>query len=408
MTLSSQQAHARDRRLIFAATSLRAFANGLVGVLLGIYIAKLGLPTTTLGVILSAGMAGAFVGAWVSTFHGDRIGRRRLLFVLGVLLALASAVIALASSGVLIGAAAFLGAVTGMGKDRGAMLALESAMLPATTDDRGRTRLFAWYAISQDVAQAAGGLAAAGVVLLRDGAGFADVTAYRTMMVVPAVLVAISLPLYIAMSTQVESPHGTTRVVLAPQSRRVLTRISALFMIDSIGGGFLGSALFSYFFHAQFGASEATIALLFMAGKMISASSHLVAVWLAARIGLVNTMVFTHIPSSLILIAIALTDSLPMAITLYLLREGLAEMDVPTRQSYVMAMVAPQERTFASGITSLARMAAWAIAPLVAGYAMQHASLSTPLLVAAALKILYDLLLWAAFRKLPPPEERRV
>ena len=176
-------------------------------------------------------------------------------------------------------------------------------------------------------------------------------------------------------------------------------------MIDSIGGGFLGSALFSYFFYAQFGATEAMIALLFMGGKIISASSHLTAAWLAGRIGLVNTMVFTHIPSSLILIAIAWVDTFALAATLYLLREGLAEMDVPTRQSYVMAMVQPEERTFASGITSLARMAAWAVAPVIAGFAMQNAALAAPLFFAAALKILYDLLLWSAFRKAKPPEE---
>jgi predicted MFS family arabinose efflux permease len=183
--------------------------------------------------------------------------------------------------------------------------------------------------------------------------------------------------------------------------------MSALFALDSFAGGFLGSALFAYFFYAQFGVGEGAIAALFVGARIMNALSHLGAAWLARRIGLVNTMVFTHTPSSLLLLTIPLTDSFTLAAVLFLLREGLSEMDVPTRQSYLMAVVRPEERTFAGGVTNLARMAARAVAPAVAGGAMQGIALWIPLAAAAAMKIAYDWLLFAAFRKVKPPEEER-
>ena len=183
-------------------------------------------------------------------------------------------------------------------------------------------------------------------------------------------------------------------------------RIAGLFAVDSLAGGFLGTALLSYFFFERFGAGEAAIALLFFAARVANAGSHLAAAWLADRIGLVNTMVFTHIPSSLALIAVAFAPDFAVAAALFLVREALVEMDVPTRQSYVMAVVAPNERTYASGITSLVRLGGWAVAPFTAGFLMQGLALAAPLLIGAGMKIGYDLLLWRAFRGLKPPEER--
>jgi len=395
----------RDRRLVYAATFLRALANGLAGVLLGIYLAKLGFSPIAIGGVLSAGLAGAALATFAVTFHGDRFGRRRMLIALGAMSVGGGGVIALAADPVAIGGAAFLGMMTGMGKDRGAMLALESAMIPATTDDAGRTRAYAWYSVLQDVGQAIGGLLAALPELLRATGIATEIGSFRAAILLYAVLTVASLPLYARLSPHVEPPRGEKRLVVSPQSRSVLWRISALFAIDGVGGGFIGSALFSYFFYLQFEVSEAVISVLFLFGKAMSATSHLGAAWLARRIGLVNTMVFTHIPSSLLLLAIPFTGSFWVAALLYLAREGLAEMDVPTRQSYVMAMVRPEERTFASGATSLARMCAWAVAPAVAGASMQEVALATPLYVAAAFKIAYDLLLYAAFRRAKPPEE---
>ena len=396
----------RDRLLLYGATFLRALANGLAGVLLGIYFAKLGFSLIAIGGVLSAGLAGAACATFLVPFHGDRFGRRRALLALGALSAGGGAVVALATSPSVIAAAAFFGMLSGMGKDRGAMLALESAMIPDTTDDKGRTRAYAWYSVLQDVGQAIGGLLAALPELLR-GAGLAgEIESFRAIVLLYGVLTAASLPLYARLSARAEPPAGERRVRISPESRSALWKISALFAIDGVGGGFIGSALFSFFFYQQFGVSEAVISVLFLFGKAMSAASHLAAAWLARRIGLVNTMVFTHIPSSLLLLAIPFAGSFWLAALLYLAREGLAEMDVPTRQSYVMAMVRPEERTFASGATSLARMCAWAVAPAVAGASMQEVALATPLYIAAALKIAYDLLLYAAFRRAKPPEER--
>jgi MFS family permease len=176
--------------------------------------------------------------------------------------------------------------------------------------------------------------------------------------------------------------------------------------MDSLGGGFLTTALLSFFFHVRFGTGVETLAVLFFASRIVNALSHLGAAWLARRIGLVNTMVFTHIPSSLLLLTVAYAPSFPIAAALFLLREGLVEMDVPTRQSYIMAVVRPEERTFASGITNLVRTGAWAVAPAFAGLLMQEGALVVPLLAGAAIKIVYDVLLWRAFRGLRPPEER--
>jgi MFS family permease len=395
-----------DRGRIYAASFLRALANGLAGVVLGIYLAKLGHSLVALGLVLSAGLAGATLATVLTTFQGDRIGRRRSLVLFGLLSAAGGFVAALVTDAAVIAAAAFFGMLTGMGKDRGAMLVLESAALPSTTDDAGRTRVFAWHAVLQDAGQALGGLLAALPTVLRQIGAADEVASYRVVILVYALLTAASLPFYAGLSARAERSAAARRVPLSARSRSILWKICALFALDGVGGGFLGSALFSYFFFAYFGASEVQIALLFLGGKVMSAASHLAAAWLARRIGLVNTMVFTHIPSSLILIAIPFASSFWVAAALYLLREGLAEMDVPTRTSYVMAVVAPEERTFASGATGIARLASWSVAPAIAGVAMQTASLAMPLFIAAGLKISYDLLLYGAFRRITPPEER--
>jgi len=185
----------------------------------------------------------------------------------------------------------------------------------------------------------------------------------------------------------------------------VLAKICSLFAIDSLGGGFLTSALLSVFFFERFGVGAGAIGPLFFAARVANAGSHLGAAWLAKRIGLVNTMVFTHIPSSLLLLTVPFAPTFPIAAALFLLREGLVEMDVPTRQSYVMAVVRPEERSIASGVTHLVRLAAWAVAPGFAGLFMKGVSIAAPLVIGAGMKIAYDVLLWTAFRSRKPPEE---
>jgi predicted MFS family arabinose efflux permease len=195
------------------------------------------------------------------------------------------------------------------------------------------------------------------------------------------------------------------RPPIDPRSKRVITRLALLFGLDSIGGGFLNSALIAYWFFRQYGTSEADLALLFFAARALNALSHIGAAWLARRIGLLNTMVWTHLPSSVFLIAAPAAPNAALAAALFLAREALVEMDVPTRQSYVMAVVKPTERTFASGVTNVTRNISWAVGPSVAGVVMQHVALAGPLVIGGALKIVYDLLLYRAFRHVRPPEE---
>ncbi len=296
--------------------------------------------------------------------------------------------------------------LNGMGRDRGAALVIEQAMLPSTTTPAERTQVFAWYNVAQDIGHALGSLLA-GLSTLLVAWNVADsLGAHRATMLVAAVLTLAPLPLYLGLGESVEAPSsGAVRRRLSPESRSLLVRISALFAVDSLAGGLLATSLLSWFFFERFGASEATIGALFFGARLLNAVSHLGAAWLARRIGLVNTMVFTHIPSSLLLVTVAYAPTFPIAAALFLLREGLVEMDVPTRQSYVLAVVRPEEATVASGVTSLVRMAAWAVGPAVAGVFMQSASLMTPLVVGAAMKIGYDVLLWRAFRAVRPPEE---
>lgn len=395
-----------DRRILYATAFLRALATGLMGVLLGIYLARMAFTAAQIGAVISAGLAGATLAALLVTYAGDRLGRRRTLFWLALLSALGGAAAAFYASPAVVGIAAFVGMLNGMGRDRGAALVVEQAILPATVSDRERTRAFAWYNVLQDVGHALGGLLAALPELLRTLAGVGELASFQAAVLLYALLLLASALLYLRLSGQAELAAKPAKLIISPHSRKVLWRISALFAIDSVAGGFIGTALLSYFFYERFGVSESVIALLFLGARAMNAVSHLGAAWLAQRIGLVNTMVFTHIPSSLLLVTVAFAPNFWVAAALFLLREGLVEMDVPTRQSYVMAMVQPAERTFASGVTHLVRLGGWAVAPSFAGLLMQTLALGTPLVIGAGMKITYDILLYLSFRGLRPPEEQ--
>jgi MFS family permease len=393
-----------DRQRLYVAAFLRALATGMAGVLLGLHLARAGFSAAAIGLTMSAGLAGAVAALFVVTWWGDAVGRKRCLLALSLLGAAGGVLIAFDGPLEVVLAAATLGMVNGMGRDRGAALVLEQAILPALAGDAERTKAFAWYNLSMDVGHALGALLAALPELL-EVLGIAAADGFRAAFLLYALLLAAGLPLYAGLSAQAEAP-AAARSPLTKESRSILWRIAALFGIDSLAGGFLAGSLVSYFFFERFGASATAIAVLFFAARCLNAVSHLGAAWLAQRIGLVNTMVFTHIPSSLLLATVAFAPTFPIAAILFLLREGLVEMDVPTRQSYVMAVMQPEERTFASGITHLVRLGGWAIGPGFAGWLMQSVSLGGPLLVGAGMKIGYDLLLWRAFRNVKPPEER--
>lgn len=395
----------RDLLLLYVAAFLRALSTGLIGVLLGIYLAKLRFDAAQIGYVIAAGLAGGAAATLFVTLAGDRLGRKRVLVSIAILGAMGGLAASVASTFSAILAAAFLGMLNGMGRDRGAALVLEQAILPATATDATRTRAFAWYNVLQDAGHAIGSLLAGAPYVFRAVLPVGEIASFRLAMGLAAVFLLLTAVLYLGLSTAVEAPAAQKKAAVTPETRRILFRLSSLFAVDALAGGFLVSSLLSYFFYRRFGVTEGAVAVLFFAARTLNAFSHLGAAWLAKRIGLVKTMVFTHIPSSVFLLTVPFAPNFPVAAALFLLREGLVEMDVPTRQSYVMAVVRPEERTVASGVTHLVRVGAWAVAPSFAGALMQGVSLGIPIMIGAGMKIAYDLLLYAAFRKAKPPEE---
>lgn len=381
-------------------------AIGMTGVLIGIYLARLQFSAALIGLVVTAGLSGGAAAALLATLAADRMGRRRFLFAISVLGALGGLVVALASSAVVIAGGAFLGMLNGMGKDRGAALVVEQAILPSTASDERRTAVFTIYNVLQAAGASLGGLAAAIPALLHRLGGVPQPAAMRAAMGLYAMLMLATAALYPLLTPAVESSGSAPDRRVSAESRGVVFKLSALFSLDSLGGGFLTNALISYFFVARFGAPEGVVAMLFFGQGVANSISQFGAAFLARRFGLINTMVFTHIPGSLLLIAVALAPSFPIAAVLFLMRECLIQMDVPTRQSYVMAVVRPHERTFASGVTGLVRLGGWAVGPAFAGLFIQGLSLPTPLIAGSLLKVVYDLMLYRAFRELKPPEEQ--
>ena len=398
--------HRRDQAYLCATAGLRAGAVGLSGVILALHLTSLGFDAAAIGLAVALGLGGCAVGTAVMTYAADRMGRRASLVLLASLMAAGGVALALAQHPSVVLVSLAVGMVNGMGRDRGAGLTVEQAILPRTTSAAQRTTVFAWYNLVIDLGHAFGSLLAGLPALLRAHTSTSLIGSYQwtwalySLLCVGAALCACQL------SASVERAHETAPLPLSPQTRRVVAKYSALSALDSFGGGFLTTALVGYWFFRRFGVNEALLGPLFFIVRLLNGLSHLGAAWLARRIGLVNTMVWTHLPSSLLLMTVPFAPTLPIAVTLFLIRESLVEMDVPTRQSYLVAVVKDEERTRAAGISNLTRNVAWAIAPGVAGWMMRAVSLSSPLIVGPGLKVLYDVLLYRAFRHLKPPEEQ--
>jgi MFS family permease len=402
----------RDAALIYLAAFLRSSAVGVTGVILAIYLSELGLSAAAIGFVIASGAAGGAVATLVIGIWGDAIGRRRSLTVLTVLSAAGYIALGTATHPIALMLLAFVGMVNGMGRDRGAASALEQAILPETTGPADRTWMLAWYNLVLDAGHAIGALAGATPAVLARILRMDSLAAHRMTFELCAVAILIGIAPYLGLGRGVEIPRPAQSPVAArrldPRSKRIVTRLALLFGLDSIGGGFLSSALIAYWFFRRYGTPESHLALLLFSARVLNAASHVAAAWMARRIGLMNTMVLTHLPSSVLLMIAPAAPTAAVAGTLFLAREALVEMDVPTRQSYVLAVVGPEERTFASSVTTVTRTTAWTIGPSVAGLVMQHVALAAPLVIGGTLKILYDLLLYRSFRGLKPPEERDV
>jgi MFS family permease len=401
----------RNLSLIYVAAWMRSFGIGLLGVVLGVFLYREGFSSTAIGLVIAAGLAGSAAGTVFITFKADRLGRRRTLFLLSLLTAAGVLPLIFRFGLPAMVLVAFVGMLNGMGSDRSPAFALEQATIPGLVPDVKRTWALAWYSVVLDASGAVGALAA-GIPIVAQRWWSVDLGhSYRLLFIGYAGIGVLTALLYLLLSPEVEVRKAglplQPRNAISPETKSTVRRLSALFSIDAFGGGFLTDALVSYWFFRRFGITESQLALLFFTVHVLNALSHLGAAWLARRIGLIKTMVFTHLPSSVFLIAAAFMPSPRWAILLFLLRESLVEMDVPTRQSYVAAVVKPEERTFAAGVTNLVRNGAWAAASAVAGVFMQQIAFAAPLLLGGGLKIIYDGLLWRAFRHLVPPEERR-
>ncbi len=345
------------------------------------------------------------------SFAADRLGRKRSLLVLSSLTAIGGLALAYSPAMplLLFMALAFIGMLNGTGTDRSPSYAIEQAVIPGLAPDAKRTWNLAFYNALIDGGGSLGALAAGFPILLQHRIGLPLLAAYKTLFLGYAALSVVIAATYGLLSSAVETGNATLLPIgrrIQPETRKVLTKLTALFSLDAFGGGFLTDAIVSYWFFRRFGIPEQELGFVFFAVHVLNAFSHLGAAWLAGRIGLVNTMVLTHLPSSLFLIAVPFASSFKWAVLLFFCREALVEMDVPTRQSYVAAMVQPSERTFASGITNLARNVFWAVGSASAGLLMQALTFSAPLIVGGGAKVAYDVLLFRSFRKLKPPEEK--
>jgi len=399
----------RDLALVNAAGFLRSLGVGLLGVVLGIYLFRLGLSSLAIGLVVATGLAGSALATIAVSFAADRLGRKNSLLCLSLLSTMGGLALALSPRLPLLLTMAFISMLNGTGTDRSAAFALDQAVVPGLVPDVKRTWKLAWYNVLLDAGGSLGALAAGLPILLQHHLAVPVLSSYRIVFFGFSGLCLIVAALYSLLSPAVEIADSLPSARMSPRissdSKRIVAKITALFSLDAFGGGFLTDALVAYWFFRRFGIAEHDLGLVFFAVHILNAGSHLGAAWLARRIGLVNTMVFTHLPSSLFLMAVPFAPSLKWAVLLFLCREALVEMDVPTRQSYVAALVKPSERTFASGVTNLARNLFWAVGSGVAGLLMQVLSFSAPLLVGGAAKVAYDLLLYKSFRGLKPPEE---
>jgi MFS family permease len=399
----------RDLALINAAGFLRSLGVGLMGVVLGIYLFRLGLSSFTIGLVIAVGLAGSALATIIVSFTADRVGRRWSLLVLSLLAGIGGLALALSPALAVLLTMVFIGMLNGTGTDRSASFALDQAIVPGLAADSKRTWNLAWYNVLLDGGGSLGALAAGLPLVLQHRLSFSLISSYKVVFYSYSGLCLIVAILYALLSPAVEVHHppapSKVSTGISPESKRTLAKLTALFSLDAFGGGFLTDALVAYWFFRRFGVAEHDLGLVFFAVHILNACSHLGAAWLARRIGLVNTMVFTHLPSSLFLMAVPFAPSFKWAVLLLLCREALVEMDVPTRQSYVAALVTPSERTVASGVTNLARNVFWAIGSAAAGFLMQTLTFSAPLLIGGGAKVTYDLLLYRAFRGVRPPEE---
>jgi MFS family permease len=407
----------RDGWLLFGTRFIRLFAYGSLSVILVFYLVGLGLSEPRIGTLLTLTLAGDTLVSLYLTTRADRLGRSRVLVAGALLMAVAGAVFASAHAFWLLLLAGTIGVISPSGNEVGPFLSVEQAALSSVVAPRTRTEVFAWYTLAGSVATALGALVAGTLTRwLQTATNLLTIDSYRTIVIAYAGLGILLAALFTRLSRAAESaargelqPNRSTFASLSgiDRSRDVVLKLSALFALDSFAGGFVIQSFAAYWFYLRFGVNPATLGAIFFWANILAGISALLASRLAARFGLIRTMVGTHLPSNILLILVPLMPTLPLATLVLLVRSSISQMDVPTRQSYLMAVVGAEERSAAAGITGVARTVGASISPLFVGVMFASPSLiNLPFLIAGSLKIVYDLLLYRAFVRVRPLEEQ--
>ncbi len=392
-----------DARKLFVTRAVRMFAFGAMSVVLALYLTKLGFTEAQIGLLLTLTLAGDAVVSLLIAGVADRVGRKKMLMLGAGLMALAGIAFAVTGNFVLLTIAAIVGTISPSGNEVGPFLALEQSAMSEGLPGLSRTAVFAWYNLVGSLATALGALAGGVLAQSLQQSGNNVLNSYRAVIVLYALLGLVLFFLFAQISTAVETTTKTnTGMVLSAASRGVISKLSALFALDAFAGGLVVQSLIALWFQKTYGVSPALLGAIFFGANVFAAISALAAARVAARFGLINTMVWTHVPSNVLLMLVPLMPNLGLAIVVLLARFSISQMDVPTRQSYVMAVVQPDERSAAAGITGIARTVGASVAPALAG-ALGVSSLA--FFLAGSLKIIYDLALYRSFITTKPSEE---
>jgi MFS family permease len=401
-----------DGRLLFLTRFIRLFSYGSLSVILVFYLTRLGLTEAQTGSLLTLILLGDTAVSLGLTTQADRIGRRRMLMVGAVLMAGAGITFAFTRNFLLLAVAGTIGVISPSGNEVGPFLSIEQAALSEVIRGRSRTEVFAWYTLTGALATATGSLLAGLLTETLEARSATRLESERAIVILYGVLGLLLAALFSRLSAAAEvrrdshAPPAKNTALGIGASRRVVVRLSGLFALDAFGGGFVIQSFAAYWFYVRFRVRPAGLGGIFFAANVLAGISALLASRLASRIGLVKTMVFTHLPSNILLLVVPMMPNVRLAIVALLLRFSISQMDVPTRQSYTMAIVRPEERSAAAGITGVARTTGAAIAPVFAGFLFgEQALVNLPFIIAGLLKIAYDLLLYRAFVRIRPPEE---
>ena len=400
---------APDGRLILLTTSLRSFAVGFVSVLLALYLKETGLDPVRVGAVLAAVVAGNAFFVTLASLFADHFGRKRSFMALSMLTIIGGALFPLTDSFILLMLVSGMAGFGLGGKDRAAQSSLEQPVLARSAPATHRTTLFAYYNVIGGLASAVGALCSGAPVVLDQAFGIDVLDGYRLMFFLYAGVGALVTVVYLRLSPAAEAPAVDGRragITLPRRSKGIIYRLAALGAMDSFGGGFMFQTFLAYWFTLRYDLSLESLAGVFFTANIISSFSAILAAWLAKRIGLINTMVWTHIPANLLVVAMAFSPFAWLTVAMLLLRESMSQMDVPTRQSFTMAVVDPEEQTVAAGMSTLGRQGGQMSAPYISGLLVQASMTSAPLVIGGLIKVVYDLLLWQQFRNVRPPEEQ--